>query len=370
MASGPLHPPRSVHSGHSGCGHGRFRMMTGRIEGFFLGRNPMREAAIARHEGGQRRSLECDPDGHAEPEVPAKKLHGSRSAYRRTASAAIRMLARGSGFEPATGCHRNFTGFYDTTRRKSRTNTGGLTMSIVRRTCAVLAGLTVACLAVDGAAAAPQATPTPDLTGTWVFSRDLSDRPGQGADRDGGGGGGRRPGGGGMGRPGGGMGDGRRTRRRVGRWRRHAGSRGDGTHARRDAGRCTRPRTPDHRQGRPRARRHRRRRRRHPVGPGRQQGTGAVNGDHVRVGDEVGRREAEGRAQVQGRLEARRDLQCVGRSPPPDGGRPHRRRPDGRRRPHHESRVRAPRGGRRQVDGHPSLVASPLVRWAASPLGH
>ena len=75
-------------------------------------------------------------------------------------------------------------------------------MSIVRRTWAVLAGLTVACLAVDRAAAAPQATPTPDLTGTWVLSRDLSDRPGQGGDRDGGGGGGRRPGGGGMGRPG------------------------------------------------------------------------------------------------------------------------------------------------------------------------
>jgi hypothetical protein len=79
-------------------------------------------------------------------------------------------------------------------------------MSIVRRTCAVLAGLTVASVAVARAAAVPQATATPDLTGTWVLSRDLSDKPGQGGDRDGGGGGGRRPGGGGMGRPGGGMG--------------------------------------------------------------------------------------------------------------------------------------------------------------------
>ena len=79
-------------------------------------------------------------------------------------------------------------------------------MSIVRRTCAVLTGLTIACLAMDRAAAAAQNNP--DLTGTWVLNRDLSDKPGQGGDRDGGGGGGGRrgPGGGGMARPGGGMG--------------------------------------------------------------------------------------------------------------------------------------------------------------------
>lgn len=54
-----------------------------------------------------------------------------------------------------------------------------------------------------------QSTATPDLTGTWVFNADLSDRPGQGGQGerpDGGGGGRRGPGGGGMGRPGGGMG--------------------------------------------------------------------------------------------------------------------------------------------------------------------
>jgi hypothetical protein len=65
----------------------------------------------------------------------------------------------------------------------------------------VIAGWTAARLSA-------QSTGTPDLTGTWVFNADLSDRPGQGAQsgRPDGGGGGRRGPGGGMGRPGGGMG--------------------------------------------------------------------------------------------------------------------------------------------------------------------
>ena len=77
-------------------------------------------------------------------------------------------------------------------------------MSIVRRTCAVLAGLVIACLAIDRAAAAPQNDP--DVTGTWVLNRDLSDKPGQGGDRGGGDDGSRGPGGRGMGMPGGGGG--------------------------------------------------------------------------------------------------------------------------------------------------------------------
>ena len=77
-------------------------------------------------------------------------------------------------------------------------------MSIVRRTCAVLAGLVIACLAIDRAAAAPQNNP--DVTGTWVLNRDLSDKPGQGGDRGGGDDGSRGPGGRGMGMPGGGGG--------------------------------------------------------------------------------------------------------------------------------------------------------------------
>ena len=76
-------------------------------------------------------------------------------------------------------------------------------MFIVRRTCAMLTGLMVACLAMNRAAAAPQNNP--DLTGTWVLNRDLSDRPGQGSGGGGGGGGRRGPGGGGMGGHGGGM---------------------------------------------------------------------------------------------------------------------------------------------------------------------
>ena len=65
----------------------------------------------------------------------------------------------------------------------------------------MLLAVTIGCLTPNRAAAGPQNNP--DLTGTWVLNRDLSDKPGQG----GGGGGGRRePGGGGMGRPGAGMG--------------------------------------------------------------------------------------------------------------------------------------------------------------------
>ena len=78
-------------------------------------------------------------------------------------------------------------------------------MSIVRKTCGMFAWLMVAWLAASHAAAAPQAKVTPDLTGTWVLNRDLSDRPGQGGGGDGGSSGRRGPGGS-MGRPGGGMG--------------------------------------------------------------------------------------------------------------------------------------------------------------------
>lgn len=73
-----------------------------------------------------------------------------------------------------------------------------MTKSIGAATCAALA---VLALTAGRAGAAPQTTPTPDLTGTWVLSRELSDKPGQGGESAGGG---HR--GGGMGRPGGGGG--------------------------------------------------------------------------------------------------------------------------------------------------------------------
>jgi hypothetical protein len=104
----------------------------------------------------------------------------------------------------------NFTGVYDPAGPEiAHDRERELTMSIIRRTCAVLTGLMVACLAMNRAVAAPQNNA--DLTGTWILNHDLSDKPGQGGDRDGGGGARRGPGGGGgggMGRPGGGMGGG------------------------------------------------------------------------------------------------------------------------------------------------------------------
>ena len=77
-------------------------------------------------------------------------------------------------------------------------------MSILRKACVMSTWLMAAWLAASHAVAAPQTKVTPDLTGTWVLNRDLSDRPGQGGGD--GGSGGRRGPGGGMGRPGGGMG--------------------------------------------------------------------------------------------------------------------------------------------------------------------
>ena len=76
-------------------------------------------------------------------------------------------------------------------------------MSTLRRPCAMFAWLMVAWLAANHAAAAPQTKVTPDLTGTWVLNRDLTDRPGQGGGDGSGGGSSRRGPGGGMGRPGG-----------------------------------------------------------------------------------------------------------------------------------------------------------------------
>ena len=81
--------------------------------------------------------------------------------------------------------------------------------------------------------------------------------------------------------------------------------------------------------------------------------TGAVNG----VTFESATKWEDGKLRVErkfkGGLKLVETYGISGRSPTPDGVRPHRRRPDGRRRPHHESYIRAPRGGRRQVDGRP-----------------
>jgi hypothetical protein len=68
--------------------------------------------------------------------------------------------------------------------------------------------IAVAAIVIGGCTAATlsaQSAGTPDLTGTWVFNAELSDRPGQAAQggRPDGGAGGRRGPGGGMGRPGG-----------------------------------------------------------------------------------------------------------------------------------------------------------------------
>jgi hypothetical protein len=72
----------------------------------------------------------------------------------------------------------------------------------------VIAGAAIVIAGWTAAKLSAQSPATPDLTGTWVFNAELSDRPGQGAQggRPDGGGGGHRGTGGGMGRPGGGMG--------------------------------------------------------------------------------------------------------------------------------------------------------------------
>ena len=72
----------------------------------------------------------------------------------------------------------------------------------------VIAGAVIVIAGCTAARLSAQSSATPDLTGTWVFNAELSDRPGQGGQsgRPDGGGGGHRGGGGGMGRPGGGMG--------------------------------------------------------------------------------------------------------------------------------------------------------------------
>jgi hypothetical protein len=73
----------------------------------------------------------------------------------------------------------------------------------------VIAGAAIVVAGCLAARLSAQSPATPDLTGTWVFNAELSDRPGQGGQSgrsDGGGGGHRGPGGGGMGRGGGGMG--------------------------------------------------------------------------------------------------------------------------------------------------------------------
>ena len=77
-----------------------------------------------------------------------------------------------------------------------------------RNNCRVIAVAAIVIAGWTAARLSAQSPGTPDLTGTWVFNADLSDRPGQGAQsgRPDGGGGGRRGPGGGMGRPGGGMG--------------------------------------------------------------------------------------------------------------------------------------------------------------------
>ena len=75
--------------------------------------------------------------------------------------------------------------------------------------CRVIAGAAIVSAGWTAAKLSAQSPATPDLTGTWVFNAELSDRPGQGAQSgrpDGGGGGHRGTGGGRMGRPGGGMG--------------------------------------------------------------------------------------------------------------------------------------------------------------------
>jgi hypothetical protein len=72
----------------------------------------------------------------------------------------------------------------------------------------VIAGAAIVIAGWTAAKLSAQSPATPDLTGTWVFNAELSDRPGQAAQsgRPDGGGGGHRGTGGGMGRPGGGMG--------------------------------------------------------------------------------------------------------------------------------------------------------------------
>jgi len=73
----------------------------------------------------------------------------------------------------------------------------------------VIAGAAIVIAGWTAAKLSAQSPATPDLTGTWAFNAELSDRPGQGAQSgrpDGGGG--HRGTGGGMGRPGGGMGGG------------------------------------------------------------------------------------------------------------------------------------------------------------------
>ena len=80
-----------------------------------------------------------------------------------------------------------------------------------RNKCNVIAAAAIVLSGWMAARPSAQSAGTPDLTGTWVFNAELSDRPGQGSQSgspDGGGGGRRGPGGGGMGRPGGGMGGG------------------------------------------------------------------------------------------------------------------------------------------------------------------
>ena len=75
-----------------------------------------------------------------------------------------------------------------------------------RNNCNLIAAAVIVLSGWMAARPSAQSAGTPDLTGTWVFNAELSDRPGQGSQSgspDGGGGGRRGPGGGGMGRPGG-----------------------------------------------------------------------------------------------------------------------------------------------------------------------
>src|SRR5262245_1440089 len=82
--------------------------------------------------------------------------------------------------------------------------------SMVRNNCNVIAAVAIVMGGWMAAGPSAQSAGPPDLTGTWAFNAELSDRPGQGSQggTPDGGGGRRGPGGGGMGRPGGGMGGG------------------------------------------------------------------------------------------------------------------------------------------------------------------